>query len=79
MSHIYEPTKTATAGQFQSRGEDLFHYLDNSGGIICGLDHDGTLFATDVIANGASLADLATQVQNLVLTSLPPFIDAGIF
>ena len=79
VRYVYEPTKNAAAGNFQSRGEDLFHYLDKSGSVVCGLDHNGSLFAVDVVANGASLSDLATTVQSLVSTGLPPFVDAGTF
>jgi hypothetical protein len=75
----YEPTKTATAGKFQSRGEDLVQYIDNKGDVMVGMSADGTMFAKDIVANGVSLSALATEVQQIVISGLPSDIDLGTF
>ncbi len=75
----YEPTKSANAGRFQSRGEDLVQYVGDKGDLIAGLDYNGKFFAKDFVANGVSLSALGTQVSNMILTGLPSVIDEGTF
>lgn len=74
------PTRTAAAGRFQSRGEDMIQFLDEFGRIVCWTSGDGTHFCKDCItADGVSVSDLQRQVNAIQFSGLPSIIDSGTF
>ncbi len=73
-------TPTATAGCYQSHGEDFVHYSDARGNVMCSVDGRGVMYATDMImSNGMSLRDLQQEVAQIIISGLPSVIDTGTF
>jgi hypothetical protein len=70
-------TKTATAGKFQSRGEDFVQYVDAKGNMLSRVDGDGVSYSVDFQTSaGVSLNALQQQVDNIPIGT---DIDGGTF
>lgn len=69
-------TKIATAGRFESRGEDFVHYVDNRGKLMSSVDAAGIQYASDfIMPNGTSM----TSLQEQITAGVPNVIDTGTF